>query len=201
MISLIALIIFQIFSPTPAAAYVFSSTYQPQLYITIDGEPAGRNIVIRAHQRDEPTDTDDIFPCDNGRCYFSDNHHKVETNWQYYVERLDKKIPSDLQDKPKARTEFYRTEATAKYSQEITGTIQSFDFTARQQKNDYTVVIDTTANTATANTVYQGDYIPGEDGLEIGQFNISPDTIRIAIFVLVIIMIYISIKFFPLGHH
>ena len=185
----------------PVYAYTYSSTYVPYLYVTIDNAKAESNIVIRAHRVAGDKQSDHIFTCDDQRCAFNENQHENEAEWTYFIERLNKKIPKDLLNKPKAREQFYLEEADVKHTQDITGAVKGLSFAPSEKKVDYLMVVDTKKGKVTTETVEGGDYKAGDDGLAIGEVNVSPGVIKIGIAVLVIVLIYGSFRLFPMGHH
>ncbi len=182
-------------------AYTYSSTYTPYLYINIDGSKVGSDVVLRAHRNAGDLQEDHVYACNGGRCAFSQNAHETETEWNYFIERLNKKIPKEKINKPKAVEKFYLEQAEVKLSQDITGSIKELSFAATEKKVDYVVNVNTKKGKVNNETFAQGDYVPGDDGLAIGEVNVSPNTVKIGIAILVIVIIYGAFKLFPMGHH
>ncbi|MFA6475442.1 MAG: hypothetical protein WCV88_04585 [Patescibacteria group bacterium] len=189
--------------PSVAFGFVYSSTYEPKLFVYLDQEIASSAVVVRAHREAGADSKDVIYPCYDGQCLFNKNSHPDEDRWTYFIERLDKTMPTETAQSKKASLEFYQQHKVT-FSINATKQLRKFNFTATTEKIDHVMHIDTTKQTLNTETVDSGAYKPDEAAntfANIGGWNFSPSTIRVFGAVAALIITYVGFKLIPIGGH
>jgi hypothetical protein len=165
--------------------------YQPKLYVSIDGKPVGRDVVLLAHHKE--TNEDVLIPCSKGRCHI--HFSAYDREWTDTIQKLEKKVPAKVMHSTKKREAYY-AQANVLWSVDITGALKKF------KGKDYAIHIDSNKRTADqAETISVKPATVEPRPVTLGLSNLNKGTVQLIGVGLVILVFYLGYKFISVGGH
>lgn len=165
-----------------------SGDYEPVIYLTIDGKAVGHDVIIHARQYKSNTTKDIYMTCGKGKCHYQP-HDQTEGDWTYYLEKFSSDLPEQALHSVAARKTYYNEHQT-----EIQWSIEATDQFDEFKKSSYTLAVNSTDKTVTAP---KGERY----AMTLEYLHLDADTVKIAGVVLVLVVIFLGLKFIPSGGH
>lgn len=165
--------------------------YQPKLFVSVDGKPAGRDLVLLAHNTE--TNEDVIIPCSKGRCHIKFSAY--DSKWTDTLQKLSKKLPTHAVHSTEARQAQYKRSEIV-WSIDVTGALKKLE------GDDYAISVDSNTSSAerselmspTANTTEP-------QPVTLGLSNVNRDIVQWFALALVIGVVYFGYKMISVGGH
>lgn len=165
--------------------------YQPKLFVTVDGKPAGRDIVLLAYNNE--TNEEVVIPCSKGRCRI--NFSAYDPKWTDTIQKLSKKLPTKAIHSTEARQQQYAQSAI----------LWSIDATAALKKldgDDYAITIDSNKRSAKQSELVAAAADTTEDQpVTLGLSNVDRNILQWIFLALVIGVVYFGYKMISVGGH